>query len=117
MNLLTILDGAILDGMEEHGYLNALLVALVSILIVLGVLVVIIAITHFLFKGLNAVFAKIEAKKENKNLTKVEENTPKVPVKVEITDDDMMAAVLAATIDYQAEIKKDVRVISVKEIK
>lgn len=117
MNLITILSNGILDGMEEHGYLNALLVALVSILIVLGVLVVIITITHFLFKGLNAVFAKIEAKKKSKNPAKLEEKAPKAPVKVEITDDDMMAAVLAATIDYQAEIKKDVKVISVKEIK
>ena len=34
-----------------------------------------------------------------------------------ITDDDMMAAVLVATIDYRNEVKKDVRLVSVKEVK
>lgn len=116
MNLI-MLSEAILDGSEEYGYLNALLVSLVAILIVFGVLIVIIAFTHFVFKGINAVFAKIDAKKAGKKAAKLEENAPKAPEKVEITDDDMMAAVLAATIDYQNEVKKDVRVINVKEIK
>lgn len=117
MNYLMILNDAILDGMETNGYLNALLVSFVAIVIVFGVLLLIIGITHFLFKGLNALFAAIDKKKKNKNLAKVEENAPATPQKVEITDDDMMAAVLAATIDYQQEVKCDVRVVSVKEIK
>ena len=117
MNYLQVLNDAILDGSETNGYINALLVAFVVIVIVFGVLLVIIGITHFLFKGLNALFAKIDAKKKAKNPAKVEQNAPVAPQKVEISDDDMMAAVLAATIDYQQEIKKDVRVISVKEIK
>lgn len=35
----------------------------------------------------------------------------------DITDEDMMAAALVATIDYHNEIKKDVRVVSIKEIR
>ena len=35
----------------------------------------------------------------------------------DMKDDDMMVAALVASIDYYEEIKKDVRVISVKEIK
>jgi glutaconyl-CoA/methylmalonyl-CoA decarboxylase subunit delta len=34
----------------------------------------------------------------------------------QIKDEDMMVAALVASIDYYEEIKKDVRVISVKEI-
>lgn len=34
----------------------------------------------------------------------------------DIKDDDMMAAVLVATIDYANETKKDVRLISIKQI-
>ena len=33
-----------------------------------------------------------------------------------ILDDDMMVAVLIASIDYQEEIKKDVKLVSVKEL-
>lgn len=35
----------------------------------------------------------------------------------DITDDDMMAACLVASIDYRQSVKTDVRVVSVKEIK
>ena len=34
-----------------------------------------------------------------------------------IEDEDMMVAVLIATIDYRKEINKDVRVVNVKEVK
>ena len=34
----------------------------------------------------------------------------------EISDEDMMVAALIASIDYYDEIKKDVRVVSIKEI-
>lgn len=34
-----------------------------------------------------------------------------------ITDEDMMVAALVASIDYYQEVKKDVRIISIREIK
>ena len=48
----------------------------------------------------------------------IEEKQPVVVERksVEIADDDMMAAVLVATIDYRNETKKDVKVVSVKQI-
>lgn len=118
MNLLNVLaDSPIMDGHKEWGFVDSLLIAFVAILIVFGVLLVIIGLTHFLFKGINALTAKFQEKKKAKNDVKTIEETPKTPQKVEITDEDTMAAVLCATIDYQNEIKKDVRVVSVKEIK
>jgi len=35
----------------------------------------------------------------------------------DVTDDDMMAAILAAAIDYRQETQKDIRIVSAKEIK
>ncbi len=35
----------------------------------------------------------------------------------DVTDDDMMAAILVAAIDYRQETKKDIRILSAKEIK
>ena len=124
MNYLTLL-GAILDGSKENDFGGAGLTTFVSITIVFAVLIVIILITHFLFLGINKTqeaidksdskFARFLKGKKGK---KVESNPqPQAATKVEITDDDMMAAVLAATIDYQNEVKTDVRLVSVKEIK
>ena len=54
------------------------------------------------------------AKVENKEAPKqVAKNTVK---NIEILDDDMRVAVLVATIDYANETKKDVRLVSIKQI-
>ncbi len=87
---------------------EGLLYSLVAILIVFTVLLLIIIITSLISKLVNK-FAK-EEKKEEKQPVVVERKS------VEITDDDMMAAVLVATIDYRNETKKDVKVVSVKQI-
>lgn len=43
--------------------------------------------------------------------------TNKQPISLsDIKDDDMMVAALVASIDYYNEIKKDVRIMSIKEI-
>ena len=124
LNLLNILsDKPILPGDAEYDWAGAGLTTFVSIVIVFAVLIVIIFITHFLFLGINKTFEAIDKSdskfarflKRNKKVTNEVEKT--TPAKVEITDDDMMAAVLVATIDYQNEVKTDVRVVSVKEIK
>ena len=38
-------------------------------------------------------------------------------VAIDINDEDMMAAILVATIDYRNEVKEDVKVINVREVK
>lgn len=92
------------------------LYSLIAILMVFAILLIIIGVTTLVFKitGLFAMKAEIDAAKKNGNAPVEAKNESRGPV--EITDDDMMAAVLVATIDYQNEIKKDVRVVSVKEI-
>lgn len=109
--LINVLNGFI-DGSSKFDFANGGIIAFVSILVVFAILLIVITITHYLFKGIDKVSSKV--------ITKVKESEKAiVPAKREpvvIKDDDMMAAVLIATIDYQNEIKKGVRVVSVKEI-
>ena len=92
--------------------------SLVAILLVFAILGIIIGITTLVFKltGLFEMKKQVEAKaialNNNTTVSEAKSNEP-----VEIKDDDMMAAVLVATIDYRKEINKDVRVVSVKEVK
>ncbi|MDD6302123.1 MAG: OadG family transporter subunit [Bacillales bacterium] len=93
------------------------LYAVISILMVFAILLIIIGVTTLVFKitGLWSIKKELETKKKEQLSIKdpiQEEIKP-----IEITDEDMMAAVLVASIDYQNEINKDVRLVSVKEIK
>ena len=91
------------------------ILSLVSILMVFAILLIIIGITSLVFK----IVRMFEDREKEKNAVVTNEKVSSTPVtkSVEIVDDDMMAAVLVATIDYQSEIKKDVRLISVREVK
>ncbi|CDC42146.1 unknown [Firmicutes bacterium CAG:449] len=91
------------------------ILSLVSILMVFAILLIIIGITSLVFK----IVRMFEEREKEKNAIVTNEKVSSTPVtkSVEIVDDDMMAAVLVATIDYQSEIKKDVRLISVREVK
>ena len=91
------------------------ILSLVSILMVFAILLIIIGITSLVFK----IVRMFEERVKEKNAVVTDEKVSSTPVtkSVEIVDDDMMAAVLVATIDYQSEIKKDVRLISVREVK
>ena len=95
----------VLDGKDVNG----LVFSLFAILMVFTVLVVIIAITSFISYLINKLTKK-EVIKEVKEERKVAKN-------LNIEDDDMMVAVLIASIDYQNEIKQDVRLTNVRRIK
>ena len=106
------------------GFGKACLIALVAVLIVFLVLCLIIGS----IKLLQICVAAIEKKKASKAPAVSEEKPQTVENKNEgvvdattIEDDDMMAAVLVATIDYAEEnakngIKKDIKLKSVKRI-
>lgn len=106
-----------LVGKTEHMDIGTgAIYSIVAILMVFLILLIIIGITTLVFK-LTGLF---ELKKELDNSKKQSNNVPQVSTtreEVSIKDDDMMAAVLVATIDYRKEINKDVRVVSVKEVK
>lgn len=90
------------------------LVVVVCILIVFAMLA--------LLWGIVSLFKFIAPKPKKEKEQAKEEATPvsqtKQGIKLEdIKDDDMMVAALIATIDYHDEIKQDVRVVSIKELK
>lgn len=95
-----ILLDSILDGKNTSLGEGAIL-ALVAIVLVFLILGIIILITA----GVNKLVSKFEKKAESKDTKLLE------------TDNDAMVASLVASIDYQNETKKDVKVVNVKEIK
>ena len=107
MNILSRLADKIL------GIGDGALYSLICILVVFAVLAIIILASYGSSKLVDYV--------QTKNTKEVTEKTPVQPTQevknTSITDDDMMAAVLVATIDYRNEVKKDVRLVSVKEVK
>lgn len=110
MNLFNIL--AIMDGSKKYDFGNGAIVCLVAIIIVFSVLLVIIAASALVSKLIER-FVKEEAKPVLENSPTVHNNS----VAIDINDEDMMAAILVATIDYRNEVKEDVKVINVREVK
>lgn len=111
MELLSVIEG--IQGTDIRNFGQGAVVALLAIVMVFAILALIIVITYAVGKIVEK-FNKSsdETCEESTNLQ--DKSTPSQ--KVEITDDDMMTAVLVASIDYQNEIKQDVKVVSVKEI-
>ena len=91
------------------------LYSIVAIAMVFAILLIIIGITTLVFKitGLFDLKKELDAakKSEQGEVAPAASNE-----EVSIKDDDMMAAVLVATIDYRLTHKSDVRVVSVKQI-
>ena len=110
MNLIKLL--AIMDGSLKYDFGNGAIVCLVAILIVFSVLLVIIGITA----GVSSLLNKF-VKEEKVVPTTTANNSTNNSVAIIIDDEDMMAAILVATIDYRNEVKEDVKVINVREVK
>lgn len=104
-------DISVFKGFE--GFLLGLLISLVAILIVFAILLIIC----FSVNILKTVGKKALAKEQEQEETSAPVVTPAKSVSIDdIKDEDMMAAVLVATIDFVSENKKDARVVSVKQI-
>jgi Na+-transporting methylmalonyl-CoA/oxaloacetate decarboxylase gamma subunit len=88
-------------------FTEGLLISLFSILIVF-LLLGVVALSISLLK-----YFVIETKKDT---PKEQEVIKKSIALSDIKEEDMMVAALVASIDYYNEIKKDVRIISIKQI-
>ena len=108
MNLIKLL--AILDG-SQRDFGNGAIVCLVAILIVFSVLLVIILATSVV----SIIINKLQNKAKVEPVMNNSVNKPSLAI--DVNDEDMMAAILVATIDYRNEVKQDVRVVSVREVK
>lgn len=91
---------------------NEVIDTILSVIVVFLVLFVIIVGTYYISK-------LIDRSENNENKKEPTPNRPKVVNRIRntnITDDDMMVAVLVATIDFRNEVKEDVRLVDVREI-
>ena len=89
------------------------IIALIAIGMVFAILAIIIFVTWFINAGVSStgkLFKKRCKKSENP-----QQNPDKISV--DLNDEDATVAVLVASIDYRNETHKNVKVISVKEIK
>lgn len=106
---------AILDGNKTYAWGESAIAAVVAIVLVFVVLLLIIGLTYLIFK----LLGYFEIKKEIDEMKKSQSSKESViaPATLDENDEDMVAAVLVATIDYRNEVNKDVKLVSVKEIK
>ena len=108
--LLSLIDGSKQD-LGQGG-----LVAIISILLVFAILTVIIATTF----GAGKLIDKY-AKKDDKKATETKNTSNNInaqsKIDVDMNDEDAIVATLVASIDYRQQTKKDIKVISIKEIK
>ena len=104
---------AIVEISDKPGqaFLDGLIPALICIIIVFVILIFI----YLIFALLNKIKALDVKKEEVTSTPSLQEKHKKITLEA-IQDEDMMVAVLIASIDYQQEINKDVRLIQVKRI-
>lgn len=94
------------EQIENFSVADGLVPALIAIAIVFVILIIIILCVNLL---------KLVNKKQEVASELVEVAKKAFTIE-DITDEDMMAAALVATIDYASETKKDVRLVSIKQI-
>ncbi len=109
-NLLLI---GLIDG-KDKDFGQGALVSILAILLVFTILAIIIVITYLIGKGIEK-YSKIDKTTNQAKLTPAPQSTNTVPVNLD--DEDAIVATLVASIDFRQQTKKDIKVISVKEIK
>lgn len=97
---------------SNNGLLDGALVALMTMVFVFLILAVIVLITYYVGKGINKASEKASNKKVIEKVAQPTTNNP-----LDLTDEDAVVASLVASIDYRAKTKKDIKVVSIKEIK
>ena len=106
--LLSLIDGNKSD-LGQGG-----LISILAILLVFSILAIIIASTFYIGKGIEKYSKKEAPQKQEVVATKVENENKQI---ADLSDEDAIVAALVASIDYRNEIKKDIKVVSIKEIK
>jgi len=106
---------SIVDGMQKHNFSQGAIICLIAIAMVFAILLIIIILTELI----NKMLKKIE-KNPVKNKELKEEIAPTAKTKevaIDLNDEDMTVACLIASIEAREEFKKNVHVISVREVK
>lgn len=106
---LSFLEGVI-QGSDRYDFESGAIVCLISILVVFSILLVIIGISSCVSKIID-LFLNKKVVTNSKNLK--EDHS----LEIDANDEDQMVAILVSSIDYREEIKKDVKVVSIREVK
>lgn len=105
---LSLIDGNLKD-LGQGG-----LISILAIVLVFSILALIIAITYCIGKSIEKYSITISNEKQEVATTKIESENKQ---NANLSDEDAVVAALVASIDYRNEIKKDIKVVSIKEIK
>ena len=98
-----------ISGFSRYDFLTGGIVAVVSILMVFLILVLIIFLTELV--------AKAMGNDEKEEETVVEAPVSPVVSHLDLNDEDASVAALVASIDYRNKTKKNIRVVSIREVK
>ncbi len=99
-----------INGFSRYDFVTGGIVAVVSILMVFLILVLIIFLTELVAKAMGNDEEKEETVVETKAVT------PSVD-HLDLNDEDATVAALIASIDYRNKTKKNIRVVSIREVK
>lgn len=99
-----------INGFSRYDFVTGGIVAVVSILMVFLILVLIIFLTELVAKDMG----NDEEKEET--VVKTKAVTPSVE-HLDLNDEDATVAALVASIDYRNKTKKNIRVVSIREVK
>lgn len=99
-----------INGFSRYDFVTGGIVAVVSILMVFLILVLIIFLTELVAKAMGSDEEKEETVVETKAVT------PSVE-RLDLNDEDATVAALVASIDYRNKTKKNIRVVSIREVK
>ena len=97
-----------LDGNTLYSYGDGAMIAIVAIITVFAVLLLIIVLTDLITKF---VPDPISINEEENVITNNKTNS------LDVNDEDALVACLVASIDYRNEVKKNIQVVSVREVK
>lgn len=99
-----------INGFSRYDFVTGGIVAVVSTLMVFLILVLIIFLTELVAKAMGNDEEKEETVVETKAVTPSVEH-------LDLNDEDATVAALVASIDYRNKTKKNIRVVSIREVK
>lgn len=99
-----------INGFSRYDFVTGGIVAVVSILMVFLILVLIIFLTELVAKAMG------NDEKKEETVVKTKAVTPSVE-HLDLNDEDATVAALVASIDYRNKTKKNIRVVSIREVK
>lgn len=98
-----------INGMDIHNYLQGGIIAILSVIMVFVILLLIILLTEL-------IESLINKSKNDPLMDNVVTNHPQVEA-LDLNDENKVVAALVASIDYRNQTKKNIKVISVREVK